>query len=58
MLQTQFEGHFGKGKVQVLPIKEINRSELNPQIAYFQIGINRNQLKRLLSFIWFSALRY
>jgi len=37
-LTTQFEGQFGKGKVQVLPLKEINRSELNPQIAYFQIA--------------------
>jgi hypothetical protein len=38
--QTQFEGQFGKGNVQTLPNKEINRAELNPKIAYFQIGIN------------------
>jgi hypothetical protein len=39
-LQSQFEIQMGRIKVQQLTnIKEINKAELNPDIAYFQIGI-------------------
>lgn len=37
-LQSQFEIQMGRIKVQQLTnIKDINKSELNPDIAYFQI---------------------